>query len=61
MRRDVAWPEGSAERFSFETEYLAPRVGLLGFAAYRSDGVFLDIGVPEDLDRAQTLLAGFVE
>ena len=57
----MVWPEGLPERFSFETEYLGPRAGLLGFAAYRSDGVFLDIGVPEDLDRAQTLLAGFVE
>jgi NDP-sugar pyrophosphorylase family protein len=31
----------------------------LGFAAYRQEGVFLDIGIPEDLDRAQALLAGF--
>jgi D-glycero-alpha-D-manno-heptose 1-phosphate guanylyltransferase len=61
LQRDIVWPDGLSERFSFETDYLAPRVGLLGFAAYRQDGVFLDIGVPEDLDRAQTLLSDFVE
>jgi D-glycero-alpha-D-manno-heptose 1-phosphate guanylyltransferase len=61
LQTRVIWPEGLPERFSFETDYLAPRVGRLEFAAYRQDGVFLDIGVPEDLDRAQTLLSGFME
>jgi D-glycero-alpha-D-manno-heptose 1-phosphate guanylyltransferase len=59
VKRDLIWPVGLPERFSFETDYLAALVGGLGFAAYREDGVFLDIGIPEDLDRAEALLAGF--
>jgi len=59
LHRDLQWPVELAERFSFETDFLAPETGHLGPAAYEVDGFFLDIGVPEDLDRAQTELAGF--
>jgi D-glycero-alpha-D-manno-heptose 1-phosphate guanylyltransferase len=59
VQRDLVWPEGLGERFSLETDYLARQVGGLGFAAYRAEGIFLDIGIPEDLDRAETLLVGF--
>jgi NDP-sugar pyrophosphorylase family protein len=36
-----------------------PEIVRLTPAAYEVEGFFLDIGVPEDLDRAQTELAGF--
>lgn len=42
------------ERFSFETDFLQPRVATLGLGAFRCNGVFVDIGVPEDFQRAQT-------
>lgn len=55
--RDLAWPAELPEKFSFEQDFLAPQIGRLMPAAYAVDGFFLDIGVPEDLDRAQTALA----
>jgi D-glycero-alpha-D-manno-heptose 1-phosphate guanylyltransferase len=59
MNKDFAWPPQPAEKFSFETDVLAPEILSLAPAAYPVDGFFLDIGVPEDLDRAQTELARF--
>ena len=45
------------EVFSFERDFLAARLPLLAARAYVTSGTFVDIGVPEDLARAQTLLA----
>ena len=42
--------------FSFESDFLAPRIGTLRPNAYPVAGGFLDIGVPEDLERAKHLL-----
>lgn len=56
--KDLQWPQPLAEKFSFETDFLVPEIDRLAPAAYQVDGFFLDIGVPEDLDRAQTQLAG---
>jgi len=53
----LKWPEELEEKFSFETNFLVPEVDTFRFAAFRVEGFFLDIGVPEDLDRAQVLLA----
>lgn len=52
------WPHGLAQAFSFENDVLMPVVKELRPVAFRHEGHFLDIGVPEDLDRAQTELAG---
>ncbi|HZP04453.1 MAG TPA: nucleotidyltransferase family protein [Terracidiphilus sp.] len=57
--RDLQWPAHLPEKFSFETDFLAPEISRLAPAAYEVNGFFLDIGVPEDLDRAQTELAAF--
>jgi D-glycero-alpha-D-manno-heptose 1-phosphate guanylyltransferase len=57
----MQWPAALPEKFSFEVDFLAPEVGRLTPAAYEVDGFFLDIGVPEDLDRAQTELAEFFQ
>jgi D-glycero-alpha-D-manno-heptose 1-phosphate guanylyltransferase len=56
--KDIEWPPRLAEKFSFETDFLAPEIASLTPAAYPVEGFFLDIGIPEDLDRAQTELAG---
>lgn len=59
LNRDVEWPRALGEKFSIEKDFFAPEIARLRPAAYKVDGYFLDIGVPEDLDRAQTELAGF--
>lgn len=56
LARDFPWPESLPARFSFEQDILMPLVTKLRPAAFPYRGFFLDIGVPEDLDRAQTLL-----
>jgi D-glycero-alpha-D-manno-heptose 1-phosphate guanylyltransferase len=43
--------------FSFEHDFLATHLPRLAARAYFASGAFVDIGVPEDLARAQTLLA----
>jgi len=41
--------------FSFETELLMPHVKEIAPLAFRTEGIFIDIGVPEDYARAQIL------
>jgi D-glycero-alpha-D-manno-heptose 1-phosphate guanylyltransferase len=60
LPRALAWPKAMGKRFSFERDFLASHLQQLRPRAYRSYGSFLDIGVPEDLDRAQVALAGLV-
>jgi D-glycero-alpha-D-manno-heptose 1-phosphate guanylyltransferase len=60
MEKNLVWPKALPEQFSFEREFLEPEVALIAPAAYPVKGVFLDIGIPEDLDRAQTELASFM-
>lgn len=43
--------------FSFETDLMVPHVRELAPLAFPCDGLFIDIGVPEDYARAQQLLA----
>jgi D-glycero-alpha-D-manno-heptose 1-phosphate guanylyltransferase len=59
LSRNLDWPRGLGEKFSIETDFFVPQIARLHPAAYEVRGYFLDIGVPEDLDRAQTELAGF--
>ncbi len=42
------------EKFSFEKDYLEAQTGRELLYGYRSNGYFIDIGVPEDFERAQT-------
>jgi D-glycero-alpha-D-manno-heptose 1-phosphate guanylyltransferase len=44
--------------FSFERDFLQPRIGRLAPLAFEARGRFIDIGVPEDYRRAQELFAG---
>lgn len=59
LNRDLNWPPKLEGRFSFETDFLAPWCAQIAPAAFEVTGFFLDIGVPEDYDRAQTALSGF--
>jgi len=59
FNRNIKWPAALPEKFSIELDFFAPQIARLRPAAYKVDGYFLDIGIPEDLDRAQTELARF--
>lgn len=59
LNRNIQWPQELPERFSFEKDFLVPRIAEITPAAFEVKGFFLDIGVPEDFDRAQTELARF--
>ncbi len=61
MRKDLRWPADLSEKFSFETDFLGAQIDALAPAAFPVTGFFLDIGVSEDLDRAQTELVPFLE
>ena len=41
------------ERFSLEKDYFEPLAAAGALAGFRSDGYFIDIGIPEDYARAQ--------
>lgn len=58
IRRNLQWPRNLPVNFSFETDFLAREITHLHAAAFRVQGRFIDIGVPEDLARAQIELAG---
>jgi D-glycero-alpha-D-manno-heptose 1-phosphate guanylyltransferase len=58
LPREMEWPAALSDKFSFERDFLEREIGGLDLAAFEVDGFFLDIGVPEDLDRAQRELAG---
>jgi D-glycero-alpha-D-manno-heptose 1-phosphate guanylyltransferase len=60
LDQDFPWPKNLASPFSFETDVLGPALNQILPAAFQSNGYFLDIGVPEDLDRAQKELGGTV-
>jgi D-glycero-alpha-D-manno-heptose 1-phosphate guanylyltransferase len=44
--------------FSLETDYLATEVTHRLFDVFVTDGLFIDIGIPQDFQLAQTVLAG---
>jgi D-glycero-alpha-D-manno-heptose 1-phosphate guanylyltransferase len=54
MRSDMLAPCGEAP-FSFESDFMVPHVERLAPLAFTVNGEFVDIGVPADLRRAQTL------
>jgi D-glycero-alpha-D-manno-heptose 1-phosphate guanylyltransferase len=45
------------EPFSIETDYLVPEVTSATVEVFVTEGRFIDIGIPEDYTRAQTILA----
>jgi D-glycero-alpha-D-manno-heptose 1-phosphate guanylyltransferase len=57
IQRHFAWPDDLGERFSFEQAVLSGYVLANRPQVYKATGKFIDIGIPEDFDRAQTELA----
>ena len=53
LDRDLVSEHPTGEVFSFERDYLTPMVASLRPYAFRTQGEFIDIGVPEDYERAQ--------
>ena len=53
-------PPYTGSAFSLETDYLPVAVTRTRFDLYASTGKFIDIGIPEEYDRAQTELAGLI-
>lgn len=51
-----AWPVQPAS-FSFETDFLTSQAASMQFEVFVTEGRFIDIGVPDDYQRAQTELA----
>jgi D-glycero-alpha-D-manno-heptose 1-phosphate guanylyltransferase len=60
LARNLNWPPALAEKFSIEIDFFVPEIARLRPAAFKVQGYFLDIGIPEDYDRAQTELAAFL-
>jgi D-glycero-alpha-D-manno-heptose 1-phosphate guanylyltransferase len=56
LNRSFLWPDSLPERFSFESDILEKHMDRIRPSIYRCEGYFLDIGIPEDLDRAQVEL-----
>lgn len=50
-----------AEPFSFEVDYLSREYGRLGIMGIACEGYFIDIGIPDDLERAKTELTAMAE
>lgn len=46
------------DRFSLEKDYFEPHAESAGLASFRSEGYFIDIGIPADYARAQRDFAG---
>lgn len=57
LSRDLLGAYEVGDAFSFETDFFMPNVSDLSPLAFAGDGMFIDIGVPEDYDRAQNLLS----
>jgi len=57
MNRDVFAPYHMPTAFSLEKDFFAPYINKLRPLAFVTSGYFIDIGIPEDLARAQNELA----
>ena len=56
LQREAFAPFALPQAFSIETDFFAPHALTLGLRGFITAGHFIDIGVPEDYDRAQTAL-----
>jgi D-glycero-alpha-D-manno-heptose 1-phosphate guanylyltransferase len=53
LNRERFLAKNLPEKFSFEKDYLERFVSENQYYGYKSDGYFIDIGIPEDFSRAQ--------
>ena len=56
---EVFEESGCAARFSFETDFLREKFREIKVNAFICDGYFIDIGIPEDFERAKTQMKSF--
>ena len=56
---EVFEESGCAARFSFETGFLQEKFREIKINAFICDGYFIDIGIPEDFERAKTQMKSF--
>jgi len=56
LSRELLNRNALSRTFSFETDFLVPHVKEIRPLAYRTQGKFIDIGIPEDYARAQQIL-----
>ncbi len=54
LQKNISWPPHLPLHFSFENDFLVPRIADLQPGYHLCDEYFIDIGIPEDLDRAQS-------
>ncbi len=57
LSRNVFEGRGFAQKFSFEADFMMPFIAELRPEYLVADGLFIDIGIPEDYARAQILFA----
>ncbi|MBI4710601.1 MAG: nucleotidyltransferase family protein [Nitrospirae bacterium] len=53
MKKDIMNHYAREGAFSFETDFLQGNINSIAVSAFISDGYFIDIGIPEDYERAQ--------
>lgn len=53
LNRHTILESSLPEKFSFEVDFMERHCVELEINSYKSDGYFIDIGIPEDLERAQ--------
>jgi D-glycero-alpha-D-manno-heptose 1-phosphate guanylyltransferase len=58
LRRELLDRYSLTRAFSFETDFLVPHVKEIKPLAFPTQGIFIDIGVPDDYARAQKILEG---
>ncbi|MEM9023344.1 MAG: nucleotidyltransferase family protein [Bacteroidota bacterium] len=59
FRPSVMEEMGLPEKFSIEQDFFEPKVNQLRCWAYPDEGYFIDIGIPEEYQRANDEFAGF--
>ncbi len=57
MQADVFGPFALPQRFSIETDFLMPQIARLQPLAFETGGDFIDIGLPADYERAQSMFS----
>ena len=57
VSKDIIELLPKSEKYSFEKDFLEVSVSKKHLGGYISDGLFIDIGIPEDYERAQQIFA----
>jgi D-glycero-alpha-D-manno-heptose 1-phosphate guanylyltransferase len=57
VSKDISELLPKTEKYSFEKDFLEVSVDKKHLGGYISDGLFIDIGIPEDYERAQHIFA----